>query len=206
MKSDCRIEMAYIDPVTYTSIVNHEMRKDILRALYSVTRNQGPVTKQKLADHLNIGYHQLVYQLNNHLKDFWQVKEEQKVRGTRMELIAPAYPDTIFITLGKENSIYLVDPIANIFGSLSKVGLRCDGCTTNEARKCLDNATRKGSCCQTPRETEMAMLMSNGRRLPFRVVDHAILCALRGIPEGSTCSIELPCDSCPFMKKIILIK
>ena len=30
----CRMEIAYIDPEVYSGIVNHKMRKDILRALY----------------------------------------------------------------------------------------------------------------------------------------------------------------------------
>jgi len=72
--------MAYIDPETYTSIVNHDLRKRILTKLYRSTRTS-PISKQELADSLGIDYHQLVYQLNHHLRDFWTVKEEQKVRG-----------------------------------------------------------------------------------------------------------------------------
>jgi hypothetical protein len=205
VKSNCRIEIAYIDPETYTSLVNHDLRKQILRTLYSMARN-GPVTKQQLADKVGAGYHQLVYQLNNHLQDFWTVKEEQKVRGTRMELIAPAYPDTIFISIGKDNGIFMVDPIANLFGALHKVGTRCDQCSPNESRRCVNHAMQGGCCSREPTETEMALLMANGRKLPFRVVDQAVLCALRGIPEGSTCAIEIPCDGCAFMKKFVTVR
>jgi len=103
LTADCRIEMAYIDPETYTSIVNHDMRKRILTRLYRSTRD-APISKQDLADSLGLDYHQLVYQLNHHLRDFWRVKEEQKVRGTRMELIEASYPYAVFITIGKEGA------------------------------------------------------------------------------------------------------
>src|SRR5512136_1873089 len=89
--SGCRIEVAYIDPVTYSSVVNHPLRKQILRTLYRAALD-GPVSKQSLADQLKLDYHQLVYQLSHHLHEFWTVAEERNVRGTRMELIAPSNP------------------------------------------------------------------------------------------------------------------
>jgi hypothetical protein len=203
--SNCRIEIQYIDPEQYSSIVNHGLRKDVLRALYSMTKS-GPITKQQLADNLRVGYHQLVYQLNNHLKDFWLVKEEQKVRGTRMELIEPTYPDTVFISLGKDNAIFMVDPLANLFGPLHKVGTRCDVCTPHEARRCVSYGAQGGCCSTNPSETEMALLMSNGRKPPFRLLDLALICAFRGIPEGATCSVEIPCDHCALTKKFLEIR
>ena len=84
---------------SYSAIVNHKMRKDILRTLYRMALN-GPLSKQEIADELQIDYHQLIYQLNNHLREFWSVKEELKRRGTRVELIAPSKPYVIFISLG----------------------------------------------------------------------------------------------------------
>jgi hypothetical protein len=69
VSSGGRMEIAYIDPETYSGIVNHRMRKDILRALYRMTLN-GSVSKKDLAEELEINYHQLVYQLNNHLREF----------------------------------------------------------------------------------------------------------------------------------------
>jgi hypothetical protein len=205
LKNNCRIEIQYIDPEVYTSIVNHPLRKDILRSLY-VMCNTEPITKQHLADHLNVGYHQLVYQLNNHLHDFWQVVEEQKVRGTRMELIGPAYPDTIFITLGKDNAIFIVDPMANLFGPLYKVGTRCDQCSPGEARRCVESTTNQGCCKNGLTETEQAILIANSRKMPMRTVEQAIICSLRGIPEGNMCSIEIPCDGCAFKKRVIQIR
>jgi hypothetical protein len=125
------------------------------------------------------------------------------VRGTRMELLGPAYPDTIFISLGRDNSIFMIDPIANIFGPLYKVGTRCDLCSPAEARRCTSLVGQSATLGQDPKETEMAILMSNSRKIPFRVIDLAVIGALRRMPEGDTCVVEIPCDSCPFMKKFV---
>ena len=201
MRPNSRIEIACIDPETYTSIINHDLRKEILRSLYLMSKVR-PVTKQQLADHLRVGYHQLVYQLNPHLKDFWRVIEEQKVRGTRMELIGPAYPDTIFIALGKDNGIFMIDPIANIFGAIFKIGSRCDICSPAESRRCMTMVNQSLILGQEPKETEMAILMSNNRKLPFKVIDLAVIGALRRIPEGNTFVLEIPPEACPFMKKV----
>lgn len=204
-QAGCRMEIACIDPETYTSIVNHKMRREILRTLYRMALD-GPLSKQKLADSLNLDYHQLVYQLNNHLKDFWKVIEERKVRGTRMELIAPSYPYTIFIALGKENSIYMFDPLANLFGPIVKVGTRCDACTPGEAAKCMRFVDAGCSCSKSPSSAERAVLKSNGREAPFKPLDSAILCALKGIPSGESCVVNIPCEGCAFLKKTIRIE
>jgi hypothetical protein len=202
--SGCRIEIAYIDPVTYSSIVNHPLRKEILRALYRAALD-GPVSKQGLADRLKLDYHQLVYQLNNHLRDFWTVAEERKVRGTRMELIAPSNPYTIFIALGKEQRIYVFDPLANLFGPLSKIGTRCDACTDKEAAKCMKYVERGCACGKPSSDAELSVLRANGRKQPFKPLDNAILCALKGIPSGEKCVVSIPCEGCAFLKKTIKI-
>lgn len=88
------------------------MRRSILRSLYVMALDR-PVSKQELADKVKIGYHQL--------SEFWKVEEERKVRGTRLELIAPTFPSTIFITLGWDGKIIVVDPLANLFGPLARV-------------------------------------------------------------------------------------
>jgi len=135
---DCKIEIGYADPETYASVVNHKLRKEILKTLYQMSVN-GPVSKQQIADRLGIGYHQLIYQLNNQLRGFWVIREEKKVRGTRMELIEPAKPHTVFMTFGSDDTIFVVDPIANLFGPLSRVGTRCDVCTEEDAMKCIEH-------------------------------------------------------------------
>ncbi len=200
----CRMEIAYIDPETYSAIVNHEMRKDILRMLYRMARN-GPVSKQALAEEMGIDYHQLVYQLNNHLREFWTVMEELKKRGTRMELIAPSRPDVIFISIGKEQKIYVFDPLANLFGPLSKVGVRCDICSAAEAQRCLKFVQSESLCAAAPTSAERSILAANGRKPNQRPVDTAILCALRGIPTGKSCVINIPCNTCAFLKRTINI-
>ncbi len=200
----CRMEIAYIDPETYSAVVNHKMRKDILRTLYRMALN-GPVSKQEIADELQIDYHQLVYQLNNHLREFWTVKEELKRRGTRMELIAPSKPYVIFISLGKEQRIYVFDPLANLFGPLSKVGVRCDICSNAEAQKCLQFINTGCSCGSASTAAEKAILVANGRKANQRPVDMAIICALRGTPVGQSCAIDIPCNTCTFLRRTIKI-
>ncbi|NLI73908.1 MAG: hypothetical protein GX369_03955 [Euryarchaeota archaeon] len=204
MDSGCRIEISYIDPETYTSIVNHDLRKSILRALYAMTVDK-PISKQELADQLGIGYHQLSYQLSNQLIEFWTVEEERKVRGTRLELIRPNFPSSVFISLGRDGKIFIVDPLANLFGPLSIEGTRCDTCSPQEAKRCLSYVV--GGCCFTglPSDEEKTVLESNGRNEPFRAMDVAIICALRGVSTANRCIVSIPCDSCPFMRRAIRI-
>jgi hypothetical protein len=200
----CRIEISYIDPEVYTSIVNHEMRRSILRNLYAMAIDR-PVTKQELADRVKIGYHQLTYQLSHQLRDFWTVVDEKKVRGTRQEYLAPTAPSTIFITIGRDGKVFVVDPLANLFGPLSRVGTRCDGCSLEEMERCLRYV--RAGCCFTaePTPEERATLLANGRGDVIRPVDLAILCSMKGVASGKACSVSIPCDSCPFMRRAIRI-
>lgn len=204
MASGCRIEISYIDPETYTGIVNHDLRKSILRNLYAMALDRA-VTKQELADRVKIGYHPLSYQLTHQLQDFWQVVDEKKVRGTRLEYIAPAAPSSIYITLGKDGRVFVVDPLANLFGPLAKVGTRCDGCSKEDMERCLGHV--RSGCCFTsePTAEEKSILEANGRKQPLRPVDLAILCSLKGVATGKTCSVSIPCESCPFMRRAIRI-
>jgi hypothetical protein len=204
MAAGCRIEIAYIDPETYTSIVNNDLRKAILRNFYAMALDR-PITKQELADRVKIGYHQLVYQMGHQLQDFWTVVDEKKVRGTRLEYIAPAAPNSIFITLGKDGRVFVVDPLASLFGPLAKVGTRCDGCSKNDMERCLGHVL--SGCCfaDGPTAEEKSILEANGRKMPLRPIDLAILCALKGVAAGKTCSVSIPCESCPFMRRAIKI-
>ncbi len=198
------MEIAHIDPETYSGIVNHKMRKDILRTLYRMAID-APVSKEELAKELGIGYHQLVYQLNNHLREFWEVKKELKKRGTYMELIAPSKPHVIFISLGKEQRIYIFDPLANLFGPLSNVGVRCDICSDAEAKRCMKFINTSCSCTPSSTVAEKAILEANGRKVNQRPVDTAIICALRRISVGHNCVIDIPCNTCAFLKRTIKI-
>ena len=204
MPAGCRIEISYIDPETYSSIVNHELRKEILRTLYAMALDKPP-TKQELADKLGMGYHQVSYQLGQQLSEFWSVVDEKKVRGTRMEYIAPSSPSSVYITLGKDGELFVVDPLANIFGQLSKVGTRCDGCSEKEYLKCLKHVEEGCFCGNELTKEEVAFLNKNGRKKPFRPMDLALVCALKGITSGRKCVISIPCDSCPFMRRVIVI-
>jgi len=204
LTSDCRIEISYIDPETYTSIVNHDPRKRILTKLYRSTRD-APINKQTLADSLDIEYHQLIYQLNHHLRDFWAIKEEQKVRGTRMELIAAANPYAILITIGKDQGIFLVDPLADLYGAVVKVGTRCDQCSSMEAEQCM-NFAQSRFASEALSQAEMNVLAANNRHPPYRPMDLALLAAIKGIPAGQKCVIEIPCQTCAFLRRTIRIE
>ncbi|NLK25927.1 MAG: hypothetical protein GX307_05050 [Euryarchaeota archaeon] len=204
MASGCRIEISYIDPETYTAIVNHDLRKNILRTLYALALD-GPISKQDLADQLGVGYHQLSYQLVHQLRDFWTVGEERKIRGTRLELIQPSSPSSIFITLGRNGRIFIVDPLANLFGPLSEVGTRCDSCSPLEAEKCLKHVRGGQNFTGPPSPEEMNVLKRNGRLGEARALDVAIVCALRGVATARKYAVSIPCESCPFIRRAIHI-
>jgi hypothetical protein len=195
------MEMRYLDPEVYAALVNHDLRKSILRLLY-VRARSGPVSKKALADELGIGYQQIMYQLNNHLQGFWRIGEQRRVRGTVLELILPSHPNAIFISLGAEQRLYMVDPLANLFGPLPRMGTRCDQCPEAVAESCRRHAAA-GACCPTISMSERDILLANGRKEPFRALDHAIICALKGIPEKKACSISIPCDQCAFLRRVI---
>ncbi len=201
--SDCRMEIAYIDPDTYTAIVNHDMRRSILNALFTYA-SQRPVTKAELAELLDIKYQQLVYQLGHHLQDFWIVEEEEKVRGARREFISPSRPKAIYITLGKGGRLFVVDPLADRYGPVDEVGLRCDGCEASEFEACLQHLIGIGAVDMELEEGEKSLLAINGRRPPYRPLDHGIISALRGMSRGDRCVIEIPCQDCAFMVKHLI--
>ena len=205
MLSNRRIEIEFIDPETYSSIINHDIRKRILRMLYSSTKD-APISKQDLADKLGVRYHRLVYQLTNHLKDFWTVREERRIRGARMELIEAAKPSTVYIIFGKDNGIFMMDLAANLFGPLSRSGTRCDSCSPNDAAKCMSSVSSSCPWAVVPNEAEKGMLISNGRKMPFKPMDYAILGAIKGMPQGKKCVFEIPGEGCAFMRPPIPIK
>ncbi len=200
----CRIEISYIDPVLYTSIVDHDLRKDILKELYRQSLFR-PISKKELARRLDIGYHQLFYQLKNHLSDFWCVEKEEKVRGTRRELISPRNRNAVYITLGAGNKVYMIDPLGGRFGPLPKVGVRCESCSHEQAEKCLDYMEESSFDMQVG-ERERQLLGANDRYVPFRPLDYAILSALKEITEGSSQSIVIPCRECSYIQNFLEIE
>ncbi|MGN1044598.1 MAG: hypothetical protein ACI4Q9_01405 [Candidatus Methanomethylophilaceae archaeon] len=200
----CKMELVYMDPDTYTAISSHKMRQEILSALYREAYNGHPVTKQELADMLGIKYQQLVYQLMNHIRDFWTVVREEKVRGTRMEFIAPANPNAIHMCVGKDRRIYIVDPIAELYGPLDEVGARCDMCSVDEAEHCVKSLIEKNIIPKDLTHSEREILSMN-KRSGLRPLDRGFIEALKGIAMGDNCILTIPCERCTFMQRRNLI-
>ena len=197
---NCRMELVYMDPSTYISLASHDMRQQILTALFKAAFNGRDMTKQELADLLNVKYQQLVYQLNNHLNDFWIVVREEKVRGTRMEYIAPANRNAIYIAIGKDRNIYIVDPIAELYGPLGEVGNRCDMCSREEFEYCVDSLKKKRIVPDKLSAAEQDTLKLN-KREEMRPLDRGILEALKGLAVGNNCVLTIPCERCTFLKR-----
>lgn len=202
--TSCKMELTYMDPATYLSLSSHEMRQQILTALFKAAYNGHEMTKQELADILDVKYQQLVYQLNNHLDDFWIVVREEKVRGTRMEYIAPADRNAIYIAVGKDRKIYIADPIAEIFGPLGDVGCRCDLCSSDESEYCVNSLKEKGIVPSDLSAAEKETLAMNNRT-ELRPLDRGILEALKGLAVGDKCVLTIPCERCTFLKRKNLI-
>ena len=200
----CTMELIYMDPATYVSLAEHEMRQRILTALFKAAYNGEEMTKQELADLLGIKYQQLVYQLNSHLRDFWTVVREEKVRGTRMEYIAPAERNAIYIAVGKDRIIYMADPIAEIYGPLGQVGCRCDMCSPEESEHCVQSLKEKGIVPSELSDAEKDTLRMN-RRKDVRPLDRGILEALKGLAVGGKCVLTIPCERCTFLRRKNLI-
>ncbi|MBR7124585.1 MAG: hypothetical protein IKC93_06980 [Candidatus Methanomethylophilaceae archaeon] len=200
----CKMELVYMDPVTYTAISTHELRQTILTKLYKEAYNGNSLTKQELADSLGIKYQQLVYQLMNHVKDFWTVVKEEKVRGTRMEYIAPANPNAIHICIGKDRRIFIVDPIAELYGPLDEVGARCDMCSVDEAEYCVKSLIEKNIVPKDLTQSERETLSIN-KRSGLRPLDRGFIEALKGIACGDNCILTIPCERCTFMQRRNLI-
>jgi hypothetical protein len=199
------MEITYLDPSTYMSLESHEIRQTILTTLFKAAYNGKELTKQELADILDVKYQQLVYQLNNHLADFWKVVREEKVRGTRMEYIMPTEQNGIYIAMGKDRRIYIVDPIAEIYGPLGTKGCRCDVCSEEESEYCVKSLIEKGVIPEELSDAEKETLEINGRK-ELRPLDRGIIKALSGIAAGDKCVLTIPCERCTFLMKKNLIE
>ena len=194
------MEIICLDPETYLSIRDHEMRQRILTALFKMTRTRGPVSKQDLADRLGMKYQQLSYQMSGHLSSLWKVAGEEKVRGARMEFIVPSNPDAVYIAIGKDRNIHIIDPLAELFGPLSDIGLRCDSCSVKDSEECMASLVEKGIVPKGISDAEKETLRKNNRRSP-RPLDMGIIESLKGLANGNDCVLTIPCDRCTFMKR-----
>jgi hypothetical protein len=199
----CVIQGIYIDPETCMKIIDHKLRREILHQLYLQTI-RGPVSKRMLAEALHLDYYELIYQLNNHLKDFWQVRYEVKKRGTHEEFISPPESNAVYIMLSSGAIINVLDPLANLYGQLSDTGTRCQQCSNTQMEKCLDQI-REQSCfhfCREENQKMTKMLEMNNRATPFTPVDLIIACtALRSL-EGQGCIVNLGRTRCEFLRKM----
>lgn len=198
----CSIKGRYVDPKTCLKILDHPLRKKIMHKL-AVETIDGPITKNKLANAVGVSYTELLYQLNKHLKGFWEVKREQKKRGTHEEFIALPTQNTVYVILGEGAVIYLLDPLANIFGKISG-GTRCDECSSAQIAKCLEK-TRSDKCLDfTPEERRRRekLLEANNRPKPYTPMDYIISCIAFKSLEGEEYAIEVCETECHFMSKI----
>jgi hypothetical protein len=165
-----------------------------------MARAHGPVSKQDLADRLGIKYQQLSYQMSGHLSSFWKVAKEEKVRGARMEFLLPSNPDAVYISIGKDREINVIDPLAELFGPLSEVGLRCDSCSEDDREECLNSLVNKKIIPGKMSPAEEETLMKNNRRTPGPL-DFGIIQSLKGLAAGEQCVLTIPCDRCTFMRR-----
>ena len=199
----CSIYGYYLNPETCLKVINHPLRRKILHKLYVLTV-KGPITKRNLADSLGIDYYELIYQLNNHLKDFWQVRYEEKRRGAHEEYIAPPEVNAVYIMLGSGATIYTLDLLADIYGKISETGTRCQKCAPTQVDKCLEETTSQKCLIFCPDEKQKLtrILEINSRKKPFTPIDYVVACtALRSL-EGQGCIINLSRTACEFLKRI----
>lgn len=190
-----------MSPQGYMKAISHPLRKKILTVLFSLSA-KGPMTKQQLAKALGTTYQQVHYQLNNHLREFWKVLRAEKVRGTYLEFITPAQPSAIFVTIGPAGDMFIIDPLAGVFGRLSEAGTRCDRCrsTPDQRKKCLEAALRQD--CFRYGKGEMGrlekVLERNSRKAPYTPVDYMLVCTVEKSMEGGNCQLQLGSCGCPF--------
>jgi hypothetical protein len=183
-----------IDPQTYMKVVAHQLRRKLLSQLARDSAS-GPVTKKQMAEAVGVDYETVNYQLNRHLSEFWTVKERRKVRGAYQEYIMPEPPNAIYVNLGSQGAVYIIDPLAGIFGKLGDVGTRCDRCSRSvpERKRCLDGAMAQDCFAigDDERSRLEAFLERNGRRRPFTPVDHMLFCAVVKGMERSQCVLVM---------------
>lgn len=180
----------FLDLHISLKIANHLLRKRILHRLYELGID-GPITKKDLARDLNENYHRVLYQLNEHLRQFWTVTEERKVRGAREELIVPANPNTIYCNIGSDTVMNIIDPLANIFGRLNIVGTRCDNCSVEQQKQCMSRIVEQGCAVDYLKPGKKRdILAANYRKKPYTPVDHILVCTISHILDGEKCTIS----------------
>jgi len=191
---DLTIRGVIIDPEVYLKVVNHELRKKILYELFTLSL-QGPVSKADIADNLGIGYHQMLYQLNEHLRSFWEVDHEEKVRGAREEFIRPKGVNTVFCLMGSDGIVHIADPLANKYGKVLNTGVRCDDCPQEQVKRCMDFLKVRPCLPQVADadKRKQIILTVNNRPAPYKPVDQVLICTLIKSLENECCNNSLEC-------------
>jgi hypothetical protein len=196
----CSIQGRYLDPQSFLKVFKHPLRKRILYRLAVKTIDE-PISKKELAREVGVSYSELLYQLNKHLRGFWEVKREQKKRGAREEFIAPVSPNTVYVMLGEGATLYYMDPLANIFGKLSD-GTRCDACSDKQKEKCLVKV--RSMECLTPEELMVRekLLAANDREDIMTPTDRIVSRIAFKSLEGEGCSVRVCDTECHFIERI----
>lgn len=191
---DLTLKGAILDPEVYLKVINHDLRKKILHELFKLSLN-GPISKTEISDDLNIGYHQMLYQLNEHLRYFWIVDHEEKVRGAREEYIRPRNINTVYCLMGSEGALHIVDPLANLYGKIAKTGVRCDDCPPEQLKKCQESIKVRPCMPQTDevQRRKQLILMVNERTPPYKPMDQFLVCTLIKSLENEPSAINLEC-------------
>ena len=185
-----------IDPDLYLKVINHDLRKKILNRLFILSLEK-PISKSTIAEDLNIGYHKMLYQLTQHLDYFWKVDYEKKVRGAREEYISPNWMNSVFCLLGGDAAVHILDPLANIYGKLADVGVRCDKCPDSQVEECM-NFARSDPCIPQTEDVvkkREIILMVNERSTPYKPLDLFLICTLIKSLENEPCTINLDCNN-----------
>ena len=183
-----------IDPDLYLKVINHDLRKQILNRLFMLSLD-GPISKSTIAQDLDIGYHKMLYQLTQHLGYFWKVDYEKKVRGAREEYISPKWINSVYCLLGGDAAVHILDPLANIYGKLADVGIRCDRCPDSQVEECM-NSARSDPCMPQTEDVvkkREIILMVNERSTPYKPMDLFLICTLIKSLENEPCTINLDC-------------
>jgi len=198
---ECSIRGQYIDPNIYIGIANHKVRQDILHNLF-VKSFENPVTKKTLAESMKMDYNALVYQLNNQLRPFWDIKRTEKVRGAHNEFIGPQDNNTIYVCMGENAVIWHMDPLANLFGKLKATGTRCRLCSAEQLKKCLSEQKQINGCIRKAADAKkQALLLKTNCREPYTPVDYMLTCTVISELEAEKCTMSFKNCSCFFLEK-----
>lgn len=200
---NCQIHGKMLSPEAYIKVKGHDLRKKILHTLY-VRAIDGPLTKQDLADEFDLKYEAMNYQLNEHLSEFWMVKDREKIRGTYKEYLAPKDPNTIYLNVGANSVIFMVDPLAGRIGRLEDVGTRCDDCTDEQKSACLGELGSQDCMHLEPSvlKKRIAVLKLNGRDEPLTPVDHLLLYTAEMCLDCVECNVRFSACGCNFIEKV----